>query len=130
MEKSNKLDWLADYQQINKNPNFFIEEYYNKLHPDNQIFLTDEEKEYVHSRYNLDFRAWIDRWQQELEPKEIQYDAKDNPFKVGDIITEKNTRTNRMEVKEIQGVLVITRFIDKPNITCRGGFHLYEKVKD
>ena len=130
MEKSNKLDWLADYQQINKNPNFFIEEYYNKLHPDNQIFLTDEEKEYVHSRYNLDFRAWIENRRKEMEPVEVEYDAKDNPFKIGDIITSKQFRTNRMKVEEIQGTLVIARLIDNPNTTCRGGFHLYEKVED
>jgi hypothetical protein len=36
---SNKMDWLEDYQRIKKNPIFFIEEYYNKLHPGNVRFV-------------------------------------------------------------------------------------------
>ena len=49
--ETKKSDWLKDYQRIKRNPVFFIEEYYNRLHPDNEICLTDEEKQFIYDKY-------------------------------------------------------------------------------
>lgn len=58
--EANKLEWLKDYQRIQRNPIFFIEEYYNKLHPDNAINLTDEEKELVYDKYRINMVPLLD----------------------------------------------------------------------
>jgi ATP-dependent exoDNAse (exonuclease V) alpha subunit len=50
-----KLKWLDDYQRIERNPVFFIEKYYNKVHPKNKICLTDDEKQYFFNRYRSNF---------------------------------------------------------------------------
>ena len=37
----------ADLDRIYRNPIFFLDEYWNKLHPEMRLDLTDEEKEEV-----------------------------------------------------------------------------------
>jgi hypothetical protein len=58
--KSNKLDWLKDYQRIKRNPVFFIEEYYNRLHPKNEISLTDEERQFIYTQYRTNMIPLLD----------------------------------------------------------------------
>lgn len=132
MEKLNIFRWLKDYNRIVENPNVFIEEYYNKLHPDNQICLTDEDKEYMRKTYgNLGIDAWIESVHNRLEPEVKKYLEKDNPFKVGDIITNKKTRYNKMIVKEIDGDFLICDILNSEKKTeCRCLFYSYEKVED
>jgi len=58
--ESKKLDWLEDYQRIKGDPVFFIEKYYNRLHPDNEIHLTDEEKQFIFKKYRVNMIPLLD----------------------------------------------------------------------
>jgi len=58
--ESNKTDWIKDYERIKRNPIFFIEEYYNQLHPDNEICLTDVEKQHFYNKYRVNMIPMLD----------------------------------------------------------------------
>ena len=42
-EKTELDEFLKEYTRARRNAVFFIENYWNKLHPDNPIILTDDE---------------------------------------------------------------------------------------
>ena len=48
---SENSEWNKEYKRIRRNAVYFIEEYYNKLHPDQKVELTDEERQIVFDRY-------------------------------------------------------------------------------
>lgn len=48
MDKDQNLKaFLKDLERIESNPIFFLEEYWNKLHPDQILNLADDEKETI-----------------------------------------------------------------------------------
>lgn len=44
-------EWEKEFKRIQFNAVRFIEEYYNKLHPENLISLSDDEKQKIYDRY-------------------------------------------------------------------------------
>jgi hypothetical protein len=44
-------NWQKEYERVSGNAVYFIEEYYNKLHPDKQIELTDEQRQQIFNCY-------------------------------------------------------------------------------
>lgn len=51
-EKNVKL-FLDDLHKIQRNAIYFMEEYWNKLHPENKLELTDEEKQMIYDKNRL-----------------------------------------------------------------------------
>jgi len=58
--RTRKSEWLEVYQHIKRNPIFFIEEYYNKLHPDKKVCLNDDEKQIVYAEYRTNMIPLLD----------------------------------------------------------------------
>lgn len=48
-EKTELEEFIKEYTRIRCNAVFFVENYWNKLHPDNPIILTDDEKQQLYS---------------------------------------------------------------------------------
>lgn len=44
-------EWEKEFKRVQFNAVRFIEEYYNKLHPENPIILNDEEKQKIFNQY-------------------------------------------------------------------------------
>ncbi len=44
-------DFLTELKRIKANPIYFLEEYYNKMHPDNKVNLSDEEKQNLYDKF-------------------------------------------------------------------------------
>lgn len=58
--------WEKEYQRIQRNAVFFIENYWNQLHPEAPLELTDEEKQAIYEKYRAipfirDFGAYNQR---------------------------------------------------------------------
>lgn len=45
--------FIKEYQRVRGNAVFFLENYWNKLHPDNPITLTDDEKQQLYNKYRM-----------------------------------------------------------------------------
>jgi len=58
--ESEKLEWLKDYQRVKSNPVFFIEKYYNSVHPDKEVILTDNEKQIIYDKYRSNMVPLLD----------------------------------------------------------------------
>jgi hypothetical protein len=58
--ESKNLNWLEDYRRIKRNPVFFIEEYYNQLHSDGKVCLTDEEKQIIYDKHRVNMVPLLD----------------------------------------------------------------------
>lgn len=52
-EKTELEEFLKEYTRVRRNAVFFVENYWNKLHPDNPITLTDDEKQRLYNRYRM-----------------------------------------------------------------------------
>ena len=52
-EKTELDEFLKEYTRARRNAVFFIENYWNKLHPDNPIILTDDEKQQLYKRFRM-----------------------------------------------------------------------------
>ncbi|MBD5309071.1 MAG: hypothetical protein HDS10_01365 [Bacteroides sp.] len=54
MEKEQNLkDFLRDFHRAQDNAIFFLEEYWNKVHPDKSLELTDEEKQEIYTNNKI-----------------------------------------------------------------------------
>ncbi len=65
-EKKELEEFIKEYARIRRNAVFFVENYWNRLHPDNPIILTDEEKQQLYNKYRMsplvdDFVAYAKR---------------------------------------------------------------------
>lgn len=45
--------FIAEYNKVRGNAVFFMENYWNKLHPDNPIVLTDDDKQLLYDRFRM-----------------------------------------------------------------------------
>ncbi|MFC2610531.1 MAG: hypothetical protein ACFNYA_03375 [Capnocytophaga granulosa] len=45
--------WEIEFSHVRRNAVYFIEEYWNKLHPDAPLSLTDEEKQRIYNKYRM-----------------------------------------------------------------------------
>ncbi len=52
-EKTELDEFLKEYARIRRNAVFFVENYWNKLHPDNPIILTEEEKQQLYNEFRM-----------------------------------------------------------------------------
>lgn len=52
-KEQNIKDMIADLERIQSNPIYFINEYWNKVHPDQKLELTDEEKEVIFKNHRV-----------------------------------------------------------------------------
>lgn len=52
-EKTELDEFLKEYTRARRNAVFFIDNYWNKLHPDNPIILTDDEKQQLYKRFRM-----------------------------------------------------------------------------
>ncbi len=52
-EKTELEQFLKEYTRVRRNAVFFVENYWNKLHPDNPITLTDDEKQQLYNRFRM-----------------------------------------------------------------------------
>lgn len=69
-------EWEEEFQLVRRNSIYFIENYWNKIHPENKIELTDEEKQKYYHKYRMvpivtDLRAH-DEYLKELKKKGIK----------------------------------------------------------
>lgn len=68
-----QTNWENEYRRIKGNPIYFIEMYYNKVHLENPVDLTDDEKQQFFNQYRKGLIPLIDdwekhkKWEQELE---------------------------------------------------------------
>ena len=47
-EKTELEEFLKEYDRVRRNAVFFVEHYWNKLHPDKPLTLTDDEKQQLY----------------------------------------------------------------------------------
>ena len=52
-EKTELEEFIKEYTRIRCNAVFFVENYWNKLYPDNPIILTDDEKQQLYDKYRM-----------------------------------------------------------------------------
>lgn len=52
-KEENIKDFIADLERIQSNPIYFIDEYWNKVHPDQKLDLTDDEKEVIFKNHRV-----------------------------------------------------------------------------
>lgn len=50
---SNKEDFIKELNRIKGNPIYFLETYYNIINKDNELILTDEEKQQVYDKFKM-----------------------------------------------------------------------------
>lgn len=50
---SNKEDFIKELSRIKGNPIYFLETYYNIINKDNELNLTDEEKQQVYDKFKM-----------------------------------------------------------------------------
>ena len=50
---SNKEDFIKELNRIKGNPIYFLETYYNTIHKDNELVLTDEEKQQLYDKFKM-----------------------------------------------------------------------------
>jgi hypothetical protein len=64
-------DWEREFKRISHNPIYFIEHYWNKLHPENKPELTQEEKQSLYNEYRglPYFSTWnkMERYQKKVD---------------------------------------------------------------
>jgi hypothetical protein len=65
-EKTELEEFLKEYARVRCNAVFFVENYWNKLHSDKPIILTDDEKQQLYNKYRIvplvqDFTAYTKR---------------------------------------------------------------------
>lgn len=65
-EKKELEEFIKEYTRIRCNAVFFVENYWNKLHPDKPLTLTDDEKQQLYKKYRMvplvqDVTAYIKR---------------------------------------------------------------------
>ena len=54
MDKDQNIkDFIKDYERILSNPIYFIDEYWNKVHPDQILDLTEDEKESIFKNHRV-----------------------------------------------------------------------------
>ena len=76
------------------------------------------------------FKSMDEAREAEKAKEDSIFNFNKNPFKVGDIITDKPMHLNKMEVIAIDGKKVTAKIIGDKNIKCSGYFYLYEKVEE
>lgn len=52
-KEQNIKDMIADLERIQSNPIYFIDEFWNKVHPDKKLDLTDDEKEIIFKNHRV-----------------------------------------------------------------------------
>ena len=52
-EKTELEEFLKEYDRVRRNAVFFVDHYWNKLHSDNPIVLTDEEKQQLYNKFRM-----------------------------------------------------------------------------
>lgn len=65
-EKTELEEFLKEYDRVRRNAVFFVENYWNKLHLDKPLTLTDDEKQQLYNKYRMvplvqDVTAYIKR---------------------------------------------------------------------
>lgn len=65
-EKTELEEFLKEYDRVRRNAVFFVEHYWNMLHPDKPLTLTDDEKQQLYNKYRMvplvqDVTAYIKR---------------------------------------------------------------------
>lgn len=55
MNNDNRIkdNWLKEFERVRGNAIYFLETYWNKLHPDEAVALTDEEKQRAYDKYKF-----------------------------------------------------------------------------
>ena len=52
-EEKELEEFVKEYRRVRGNAVFFLENYWNRLHPDTPIILTDDEKQQLYSKYRM-----------------------------------------------------------------------------
>jgi hypothetical protein len=65
-KKNEMPQWEREYARVQHNAVFFIENFWNKLHPEDPIILTDEQKQVIYNKYRAtplvkDVVAYLDK---------------------------------------------------------------------
>lgn len=58
--KKETHDWEKEFKRLRFNPIYFIEQYYNKMHPESKVELSKEEKQRLFNEYKgtPHFNSW------------------------------------------------------------------------
>ena len=79
MNNSNEMpEWEKEFRRVSNNTIYFLEVYYNQIHPEKAVELTDEQKQFFFDKYKgvplvQDFEKYLKYTKQIKELKEKGY---------------------------------------------------------
>lgn len=78
-QKRLKDNWLEEYKLILRNPIYFLEVYWNQLYKDEQVELSDKEKQEIYDQYKM--KPFIKSFEELRELEKARKEANEKSIK-------------------------------------------------